>query len=339
MNRALFLSAVVAVIGVPAGVATAETTPVVNLFTAPASVTFGERTEIAGRVRPAVTGTTVAVQRQAADGTWVTLTRLTAGEGGRFTASLALRQGGHLRTTTVATDGTSPPGIEQDVVVRPVTKLTVTAALYEAIAGRPLRFDALVAPGVRGQRVTVEGGNDGRAYHPVATLVIGADGHARGSVPVPVGGLWRFRVAAVPVAGRQVANETAPVSLKIYSQNPHGVPASEPTHIVQVLHETQIYVYFNGKLNRVLPVVFGKPSTPSPVGQFRVYSKTTGPSSAFGPLVLWYHRGYGIHGTNQEYLLDDPVRFYSHGCTRNYNDNIRWLWPKIPVGTPVTNLA
>ena len=55
--------------------------------------------------------------------------------------------------------------------------------------------------------------------------------------------------------------------------------------------------------------------------------------------MLWYHRGYGIHGTNQEYLLDDPVRYYSHGCTRNYNVNILWLWPRVPVGTPVVNLA
>jgi lipoprotein-anchoring transpeptidase ErfK/SrfK len=75
------------------------------------------------------------------------------------------------------------------------------------------------------------------------------------------------------------------------------------------------------------------------VGSFAVYSKTAGPSAAFGPLVLWYHRGYGIHGTNQEFLLDQPPRYYSHGCTRNYNANILWLWPRVPVGTPVLNLG
>ena len=65
----------------------------------------------------------------------------------------------------------------------------------------------------------------------------------------------------------------------------------------------------------MFPVVFGKPSTPTPVGRFAVYSKTAGPNAAFGPLVLWYHRGYGIHGTNQEYLLSRPSRYYRHGCT------------------------
>ena len=99
------------------------------------------------------------------------------------------------------------------------------------------------------------------------------------------------------------------------------------------------YYYEGGKLRRVFPVVFGKPSTPTPVGRFAVYSKTAGPSAAFGPLVLWYHRGYGIHGTNQEYLLAQSWRYYSHGCTRNYNANIMWLWPRVPVGTPVINLA
>ncbi len=52
-----------------------------------------------------------------------------------------------------------------------------------------------------------------------------------------------------------------------------------------------------------------------------------------------YHGNYGIHGTNQEYLLDDPWRYYSHGCHRNYNVNILWLWDRVPVGTPVRNIA
>jgi lipoprotein-anchoring transpeptidase ErfK/SrfK len=131
----------------------------------------------------------------------------------------------------------------------------------------------------------------------------------------------------------------AAAAVPVFGANPHGVPASAPHYLVQAISETHLYYYQRGKLRRVLPVVFGKPSTPTPIGSFRVYSKTTGPSAAFGPLVLWYHRGYGIHGTNQEHLLALPPRYYSHGCTRNYNDNIRWLWPLVPVGTPVRNIV
>ena len=67
-------------------------------------------------------------------------------------------------------------------------------------------------------------------------------------------------------------------------------PASAPPYLVQKISEFHLYYYQYGKLRRVFPVVFGKASTPTPVGRFAVYSKTYGPSSAFGPRVLWYHR-------------------------------------------------
>ena len=53
--------------------------------------------------------------------------------------------------------------------------------------------------------------------------------------------------------------------------------------------------------------------------------------------MLWYHRGCGIHGTNQEQLLARSRRYYSAGCTRNCEANILWLWPRVPIGTPVPN--
>jgi lipoprotein-anchoring transpeptidase ErfK/SrfK len=126
--------------------------------------------------------------------------------------------------------------------------------------------------------------------------------------------------------------------LSVYGRNPHGIPSDADHYIVQAINEMKLYYYEDGRLRRVLPVVFGAPGTPTPSGRYRVYSKGAGPGPAFGPLVLWYHRGYGIHGTNQEYLLGRSWRYYSHGCTRNYNDNIRWLWPRVPVGTPVLNI-
>jgi lipoprotein-anchoring transpeptidase ErfK/SrfK len=117
------------------------------------------------------------------------------------------------------------------------------------------------------------------------------------------------------------------------------VPASDEHHLVQRISEMRLYYYRRGQLRRVFPVVFGKPSTPTPLGRYRVYSKTNGPGPAFGPKALWYHRGYGIHGTNQEHLLARSWRYYSAGCTRNYNANILWLYERVPVGTPVLNLA
>jgi hypothetical protein len=217
--------------------------------------------------------------------------------------------------------------------------VTVTTHEYESIAGRPFTVAGAVVPSRDGETAVLEGSLDGRAYVPLGRFRV-RDGRVGGTVTPTAGGTWRFRLSA---KGERAAGDEAlsPATARrtVFGANPHGVPASAPVYLVQKISEMRLYYYESGQLVRVFPVVFGKPSTPTPVGSYRVYSKTSGPGPAFGPLVLWYHRGYGIHGTNQEYLLDDPWRYYSHGCTRNYNANIYWLWDRVPVGTPVRNLA
>jgi hypothetical protein len=50
-----------------------------------------------------------------------------------------------------------------------------------------------------------------------------------------------------------------------------------------------------------------------------------GPKNPLGLFVVHYDEASlrYFHGTNKEYLLDDKYRYLSHGCVRNYNDNIR----------------
>ena len=133
----------------------------------------------------------------------------------------------------------------------------------------------------------LEGSRDGRAYAPIARLRL-KDGRVSGTVTPPRGGTWRFRLTAesdAPVASAPSA------ARRVFDRNPLGVPASAPKYLVQKISEMQLYYYESGRLVRVLPVVFGKPSTPTPIGNYRVYSKTAGPGPAFGPQAMWYHRG------------------------------------------------
>jgi lipoprotein-anchoring transpeptidase ErfK/SrfK len=61
---------------------------------------------------------------------------------------------------------------------------------------------------------------------------------------------------------------------------------------------------------------------------------------ALGACVMFYHQpgGIAIHGTNQPYLLNDPLpRNYSHGCARMYNAQALWLFARCPLSTPVHN--
>jgi lipoprotein-anchoring transpeptidase ErfK/SrfK len=337
-RQVVLLGALSCVLAAP-GAAVAQAPPGLHMvgFSADPSVLVGERTAISGRVAPAA-AVPVVVERLD-DGAWVPVATLTTGADGRFAARLPVRRSANLRVSVQAADGTVSSSRRRFVTVRRAVSLRVTAPPLENIAGRPFRARGAVVGAAPGERVTLEGSVDGSAFRPLRRVVV-RGGRVEAVLTPPRGGTWRFRLSAAASGdGARAAGSATTGRMQVLGANPHGVPASSPHHLVQVISEMRLYYYQDGRLRRVFPVVFGKPSTPTPVGTYRIYSKTPGPGPAFGPLAMWYHRGYGIHGTNQEHLLDDPVRYYSAGCTRNYNDNIRWLYSRVPVGTPVVNRA
>ena len=304
-------------------------------FSAPASIEYGTRAEISGRVSPKAS-VPVAVERLEGD-TWKTLVTLTSSSKGRFSAKLPLARTSNLRVSVALADGSVSYSRRRSVALHRRVALSVTAAPLENISGRPFMARGAVRPAEAGEKVTLEGSLNGHRFQAITRMTV-RSGRVSARFTPPAGGSWRFRVAVAPSPGKDAGGSSTTAAMQVYGSNPHGVPASAPFYLVQKISEFHLYYYEKGKLRRVFPVVFGKASTPTPVGRFSVYSKTYGPSSAFGPRVLWYHRGYGIHGTNQEYLLQETTRYFSHGCTRNYNANILWLWPRVPVGTPVINL-
>lgn len=94
------------------------------------------------------------------------------------------------------------------------------------------------------------------------------------------------------------------------------------------------------------PVGIGKPSTPTPPGQFYVRDRLTAYASPeYGPLAFgtsarspyetdWPAGGFiGIHGTDEPQLIPGRV---SHGCIRLRNAAILQLGKLMPIGTPVT---
>ena len=311
--------------------------PVIAAFRAPRAVRYGTPVPVVGRVAPAAP-TRVAIERRQGAG-WVTARVVRSDASGAFRLQLPLRRSTGLRARALGAAGAGPPGPARGVAVRRRAVVSVAAAEYESIAGRPFTVAGAVVPARDGEVALLEGSRDGRPFAPLARLPV-RGGRVAGTVTPTAGGRWRFRLAAPGQGGgadRAVSAATAPRA--VHAANPHGVPRDAPVFVVQKISEAQLYLYQRGRLVRVLPVVFGKPSTPTPLGRFRVYSKTVGPGPAFGPLAIWYHGNYGIHGTNQEHLLRRSWRYYSKGCTRNLNANIRWLWDRVPVGTPVLNVA
>jgi hypothetical protein len=85
-----------------------------------------------------------------------------------------------------------------------------------------------------------------------------------------------------------------------------------------------------GKVYRVLHMSSGKPSTPTVVGTFHVYSKTSG-TNAKGMLDSNYFiRGYAIHG-----YPEVPNYAASHGCVRIPNPNAAFVFGWMHVGDRV----
>lgn len=91
----------------------------------------------------------------------------------------------------------------------------------------------------------------------------------------------------------------------------------------------------NGGLIKTYPVAIGNPSTPTPLGNWRIVQKTKNPGGPFGTRwmkisVPW--GGYGIHGTDNPSSIG---RAASHGCIRMYNEDVNELYDIVPLGTPV----
>lgn len=119
----------------------------------------------------------------------------------------------------------------------------------------------------------------------------------------------------------------------------HRVVIDRATHRVQVFDSDQLIVDD--------AVAVGKPSTPTPAGQFFVVEllQPTNPNGAYGPYAFTLS-GYsdvyqtfgsgdgaiGLHGTNEPQLIGRDV---SHGCVRVGNNVVRNLATLLPLGTPV----
>jgi len=119
------------------------------------------------------------------------------------------------------------------------------------------------------------------------------------------------------------------------------------THLHVVVNERslRLTLYRQGKQILSAPVGVGKPSTPTPRGNFWIREKFRVQSDPFygeyalgttdySTLSEWPHGGVvGIHGTSEPWLIPGMP---SHGCVRMKDSDVARLWSLLPVGTPLT---
>lgn len=114
----------------------------------------------------------------------------------------------------------------------------------------------------------------------------------------------------------------------------------------------QMYLYDKGQFTRQYAISAGAPSTPTPLGQFKIYSKPTvqtmtglnaDGSKYIQPNVHWINYflpgGYAIHGNYWRPLNVFGTVNTSHGCVSLPDDQAQWVYDWAPIGTTVITHA
>ncbi len=151
--------------------------------------------------------------------------------------------------------------------------------------------------------------------------------------------------AAVVVAGLAVQARTQGVQ-SLTQTVPAETQSTSTKLIVVSLEDRKLALVENGQVTKVYSVAVGKPSTPSPAGEYtigrRVMNPTyhhdgrtvaPGPHNPVGDRWMGLSKpGYGIHGTNEPNSIGKAA---SHGCIRMGKADIEDLYSRVAVGDQV----
>jgi L,D-transpeptidase-like protein/putative peptidoglycan binding protein len=132
-------------------------------------------------------------------------------------------------------------------------------------------------------------------------------------------GVYDARTARAVLTFRKVSGmaRTVVASTDVFRRLAHGGGRfkirypQHGKHVEADLSRQVLALIRNGKVERIYPISSGKPSTPTVLGTFKVYSKTPGTNAKGMVFSSYFHGGYAIHG-----YAEVPVFAASHGCLR-----------------------
>jgi LysM repeat protein len=106
-----------------------------------------------------------------------------------------------------------------------------------------------------------------------------------------------------------------------------------PYKIFLELNNRRLFLKKDSLTINTYPVAIGKPSTPTPEGDFKILSKIMNPGGVLGTRWMQFTWSeHGIHGTNQPWLIGQAV---SNGCVRMHNSNVEQVYSRVSIGTAV----
>ncbi len=146
-------------------------------------------------------------------------------------------------------------------------------------------------------------------------------------------------------------NDAARAMSPQVSSTPSTTISNEHRLVID-LSDRRVYVYQTGQVIASFPLGVGKKGWETPLGNFEVIHMQHNPvwkhpitgkifkAGADSPLGdrwvgFWSdgHNEIGFHGTPDDSLVGTAV---SHGCLRMRNPDVRMLYEKVKVGTPVS---
>ncbi|HEX5851539.1 MAG TPA: L,D-transpeptidase family protein [Solirubrobacteraceae bacterium] len=130
----------------------------------------------------------------------------------------------------------------------------------------------------------------------------------------------------IPYAGRQVFQRLSRHAGSFHVRYRRDGRHVEANLTRQVLAE----INAGGNVRAIYTISSGKPSTPTVIGRFRVYSKTLGTNAKGMVDSNYFIRGYAIHG-----YAEVPVYAASHGCLRVPVPDAAAIYGWVKYGTPV----
>jgi lipoprotein-anchoring transpeptidase ErfK/SrfK len=178
--------------------------------------------------------------------------------------------------------------------------------------------------------------------------------HPDGTQAVIVGGRDGINVGDTGALAKQLApnvlsGKGTQFNIPLQTVPFQAVSATSFDKLIEVnVVSKQMYLYDKGNFTRQYPISAGAPATPTPLGQFKVYSKlplqdmkgfNPDGSKYFQPNVRWisYFKagGYAVHGNYWR-----PTSWFgainsSHGCVSLPEDQAKVVYDWTTIGTTV----
>jgi hypothetical protein len=156
---------------------------------------------------------------------------------------------------------------------------------------------------------------------------------------VPVNGVFEEATGRAVIALRKLLGlERAPIADRgVFDRLAHGGGsfhvryARDGRHVeADLTRQVLAEIEPGGRVHAIYEMSSGKPSTPTVIGHFFVYSKTLGVNQKGMVDSNYFIRGYAIHG-----YPEVPVYAASHGCLRVPIPNAASIFGWVQIGTAV----